>query len=146
MNLMLVTPLYWASRWGHAEVVSMLLAKQGAAKADHFAELAPWVRFMLDTTVTLVAFVGAVSGATAINDVCPIDDEFLCYRCPAQTNFAPSVPDSCKLPVGSTSTIPFECPSSCPAAFKLTIANGGFDGSECPREILIRHFPFDNVG
>ena len=101
-----------------------------AAKADHYAELAPVVRFGLDMTVTLVSFVGAVSGASTINDVCPIGDIFLCYRCPAQDNFSPSLPDDCKRAIGSTNPDPFECPSTCPSAFKLTIANGGFDGSE----------------
>ena len=100
------------------------------AKADHFAETAPVVRFGLDLTVSMIAFVGAVSGASAINEVCPLDVDALCYRCPVKPILVPSVPDECKVPIGSTTTIPFDCPSSCPEAFKLTIANGAYDGSE----------------
>eukprot|EP00946_MAST-07B_sp_MAST-7B-sp1_P004217 g4217.t1 len=98
-------------------------------KADYYTEMAPAVRFGLDLTVSMIAFVGAVSGASTINEVCPLEVEALCYRCPAKPNFAPNVPDECKLPVGSTSVIPFDCPSSCPEAFKLTIANGAYDGT-----------------
>lgn len=110
--------------------VSRFVLRQ-AAKVDHYAELAPTVRFGCDMTVTLVSFIGAVSGASAINDDCPIDFAPLCYRCPVVTDFAPSLPDACKLPIGSTSSIPFECPNTCPGAWKLTIANGAYDGSEC---------------
>ena len=95
---------------------------QEVAKADHFAELPSLMRFAMDLIITLLVFIGAVAGATAINSDCILPYE-ICYKCPVADASSAGTPDDCK-PSGAPDG-PYWCMKSCPHAYPTTVATGG---------------------